>query len=168
MWNPKEIRGLVAQIAGILFGGGGIALMIAGVRATGKINISTNLISGEIESGSAGLLLLFLAFFLIVLPSYVGQPNSESESLPAARKAEIESAQRKGIHKKLKIIFFGIITSVVCFIAGQNLITRQYLDFGGFMTFCGYAFGFITGLTTVVVAIDYMGSESEPESKKEP
>lgn len=54
MWTPKEVRKLLAQIAGILFGLGGIALMISGVKATGKINISSNFISGEIESGSAG------------------------------------------------------------------------------------------------------------------
>ncbi len=60
MWAPNEIRKLIVQLSGILFGIGGITLMVAGVKATGKINISSNFISGEIESGSAGLLLLFL------------------------------------------------------------------------------------------------------------
>lgn len=62
MWTPNEIIKLVAQIAGIIFGFGGILLMISGVKVSGKISISTDLISGEIESSSAGLLLLFNPF----------------------------------------------------------------------------------------------------------
>lgn len=60
MWNPKEFRALIAQLAGIGFGLGGVLLLIEGIQATGKINVSSTLLSGQIESGSAGLILLFL------------------------------------------------------------------------------------------------------------
>jgi nitric oxide reductase large subunit len=74
MWTPSEVRKLVALVAGILAFAAGIYLLITQVKAEGKINITSNIMSGEIESGSAGLLLCFLALALIVVSILGGSP----------------------------------------------------------------------------------------------
>ena len=162
MWTPNEIRKLIAQLSGILFGIGGIALMVAGVKATGKINISSNFISGEIESGSAGLLLLFLSFFLIVIPSlrtkYVGI-QSENETKSKEKKTN-------DFTKLIVTAIVGTILTFTFFIGGQHLADKYKFTIGTFMFFVGYVVGVITGF--VMLSIGYYYLTGEPINDNKP
>lgn len=163
MWTPNEIRKLIAQLSGILFGIGGIALMVAGVKATGKINISSNFISGEIESGSAGLLLLFLSFFLIVIPSlrtkYVG--------VQTENKNETKSKEKKtnDFTKLIVTAIVGTILTFTFFIGGQYLADNYKFTIGNFMVFGGYIFGVITGFLILSIGYYYLTGEPINDSK---
>lgn len=69
IWSPKEIRKTVLFILGIILIILGVILIFKDVKAEGAIKLDLNLFKGEIKSGSAGLLLIFFAFFFIILSS---------------------------------------------------------------------------------------------------
>lgn len=156
MWTPNEIRKLVAQLAGIIFGVGGIALMISGVKASGKINISTDLISGEIESGSAGLLLLFFSFFLIVIPSL--RNSKTAHSIEKNLKTSDESKKAKEIKKLLIATLIGTILTLILFYSAQYLLDNKY-SFGPFLMFGGVVIGIVTGFMILSIAYIYLTDE---------
>jgi hypothetical protein len=64
--NSGATRRLIALIAGIGFFISGIVLMWMGISATGSLDIQSVLISGKIQTGSAGLIIIFLATFIII------------------------------------------------------------------------------------------------------
>lgn len=164
MWTPKEVRKLLAQIAGILFGLGGIALMISGVKATGKINISSNFISGEIESGSAGLLLLFFSFFLIILPSVYLKSGQTEVQKKASKKEAKSNSEKEGISDYLKILIVVIISTgltFACFLGGKSLETNGHPSFGNFVIMGGYVFGVITGIILVASLFGFLFEGTE-------
>jgi ABC-type Fe3+ transport system permease subunit len=86
--TPSDIRKLIALFAGIIFMFIGIVMVFNQIQATGSIDLSTTIISGKIQSGSAGLFICFLSIILIlfsILPGKIMQaskdkPNSPGES----------------------------------------------------------------------------------------
>lgn len=163
MWTPKEVRKLLAQIAGILFGLGGIALMISGVQTTGKINISSNFISGEIESGSAGLLLLFFSFFLIIIPTlYVKSNSNELQKKPAKKNdKENKGKELSELQKILIVLAVTIALTFAFFLGGRSLEQNGHQSFGNYMILGGYIFGGITGFILIVSIFGFLMSGSE-------
>lgn len=164
MWTPNEIRKLIAQLSGILFGIGGIVLMVAGVKTTGKINISSNFISGEIESGSAGLLLLFLSFFLIVIPSL----RTNYVSVETDNKTEPKSKERNtnDFTKLIITAIAGTILTFTFFIGGQHLADTYKFTVGNFLVFGGYVIGVITGFIILSIGYHYLTGEPISETKQ--
>jgi hypothetical protein len=75
MWTPKEVRKLIILIAGILFVFFGIYLMVNQVVTTGSIDISSSLITGKIQSGSAGLFIAFIGL-IMSLSSLISKESS--------------------------------------------------------------------------------------------
>ena len=158
MWTPKEVRKLIAQCAGIVFGVGGILMMIADVKATGKINISTNLVSGQIESGSAGLLLLFFAFFLVLIPSFYGghQVSQQKKNQKNNSKTyTLSLAQKDAI---VAIISGGLTTM---FFLCSHFLAKGYPRFSNLLIIAGYCFGTFTGFATVAAFIDFADEKKE-------
>ena len=69
MWTPGAVRRLIALIAGVAFFAAGLWLIVKGISATGALDIQSALISGKIQTGSAGLIIVFLATFIIIFAS---------------------------------------------------------------------------------------------------
>lgn len=166
MWTPREVRKLIAQCAGVLFGIGGILLMVADVKATGKINISTNLVSGQIESGSAGLLLLFFAFFLVLIPAFQGRHTD-----PIPKKASKSNTKSKSLTTVQKDIIICLVTTLLTttfFIGGQQLGLNGYTGFSNLLIIGGYCFGAFTGLVIIGTIFDFADDgQNIKESKEE-
>ena len=156
MWTPKEVRKLIAQIAGILFGIGGIALMIADVKATGKINISTTLVSGQIESGSAGLLLLFFSFFLVIMPSFSGREIKRKKKKENAKTDNLSLVQKDIIIS----IVGGILTSSF-FIISPLLNEKGYTSFSTILLIAAYLFAVLTVIGIIAILFDFVDPENE-------
>lgn len=163
MWNPREVRKLLAQIAGFLFGLGGIVLMITDVRATGKINISSNLISGEIESGSAGLLLIFFAFFLIIIPSMASKSNQATEPNKAMDKT---SVSLKLLHKMLISDMICGILSITCFLISNSEKLKDNHSFTNLLVIGGYGFGALFGLLALAAMFEFFEQSENNQEKK--
>jgi hypothetical protein len=156
MWTPKEVRKLIAQIAGILFGIGGIALMIADVKATGKINISTTLVSGQIESGSAGLLLLFFSFFLVIMPSFSGREITRKKKKKNSKTDNLSLVQKDIIIS----IVGGVLTSSF-FIISPLLNEKGYTGFSTILLIVAYLFAVLTVIGIIAILFDFVNPENE-------
>lgn len=64
--SPGTWTQRLAVIAGLLFFAAGIVLLWRGIAAHGTVDFSTFLVSGRIESGSAGLFIMFFATVIVV------------------------------------------------------------------------------------------------------
>jgi MFS family permease len=169
-WNPRDIRNLIAQITGIVFAIGGIILMIIGVQSTGKINISTKILSGEIESGSAGLLLLFFAFFLILIPSFIGSFEIKKSKQNRSKPRENMIDKKKTliyILGSIGIFLISIGMTFGCFIGGQYLRDVQHQEIGGFLVFVGYLSGIWTIILIGAIIAALINTLAENETEKE-
>jgi uncharacterized membrane protein len=111
MWSPKEVQKLICQIAGIIFGIGGMLIIIKDIKTTGKISFTTKIFSGQIESGSEGLLLVFMPIFLLIVPSF-----SFSKSVNKDKKINSENV------KKAIMSFFSFLGSALVLLVLSALI----------------------------------------------
>ncbi|MGN6419324.1 MAG: hypothetical protein ACTHMC_17630 [Pseudobacter sp.] len=166
MWNPKEVRKLIAQVSGILFGIGGFYLMTVDAKATGKINITSNLLSGQIESGSAGLLLIFFAFFLIMLPTFLGGHHVRKEPSLTGN-----PEKKKNLTEYSKTVIAFLVTALLCagsFFYSDHLANKGHQNFSGVLSFVGYLLVALTGVFFFGVLFYFFGgSESESNINEE-
>ena len=165
MWTPKEVRKLIAQFVGVLFGIRGIILMISDVKATGKINITTNLVSGQIESGSAGLLLLFFSFFLVLIPAFLGWHSVvANELIPES----INSRKRLSNNQRNVIISLVSVTiTIICFFSSRSLNKSGDANFSAFLTITGFCFGTFSGLAIIGTMFDFGKTGEEIKGSSE-
>lgn len=162
MWTPKEVRKLIAQISGILFGIGGMIFMLTDIKATGKVNITSNLVSGQIESGSAGLLLIFFAFFLILIPTIF---TGRTQVIEKSQQITNLNKPIKNFTLLQKAIISAIISSLLTaffFLITKASFIRDHNSFVNLLIIGGYFFGVITGLLLIGCLIEFF----EPSEEK--
>jgi hypothetical protein len=167
MWTPREVRKLIAQISGIIFGIGGILLMIADVKTTGKINITSNLVSGQIESGSAGLLLLFFSFFLILIPAISGKNIQSTEK---NKKVNKNNQVNKGLTMLHKAIISAIVCgtlSIICFLSSHTEALKTHTSFTNFLLIGGYGLGAMTGLLIIGSVFEFFEPSEEKQNNQD-
>jgi hypothetical protein len=62
----EQMMRLLLLLSGIAFFGVGVWMIRSGIKAEGSIDIRSEMLSGSIKTGSAGLFLTFFSFFMIV------------------------------------------------------------------------------------------------------
>jgi len=81
-WEPADVIKLVALVGALLLLLLGAFMMWQGISTEGSIDIKSSLLSGSIETGSAGLFVAFLGFciavFALLAPSRRGRSTSVS------------------------------------------------------------------------------------------
>lgn len=169
MWNPSEIRKLIAQIAGFGFGAAGVWLLISGVRATGSLNITSSALSGKIESGSAGLFLIFLGFFLILFPAIFGK-NVHLPKVQESPDSLFKNNERIGQisqPKKYVIANLAFIVFALLLLFGGNYVdTRLEMGVGQALVLAGIGLGVIGGIMLVFGLITWVDPTAFDDSKK--
>lgn len=162
MWTPAEIRRLIAQIAGVGLAIGGFILLIQGVRATGHINISSSLLSGEIESGSAGLFLLFLGFLLIALPIFWHSPSGAFLAHTVGSPASTVEPRRMTYRARLALATTALFALTLALLFGGELLSTKYAwRMGEVLVVAGVGLGLITTLTGIITLVEWTGGGSE-------
>ena len=73
-----QVLRLVVCVAGLVFFGVAIWMVQKGISANGVIDIKSEVLSGHLETGSAGLFLAFFSFLMIVLPILIRRPGAKS------------------------------------------------------------------------------------------
>ena len=61
-----QLMRLLLLLSGIMFFGVGVWMIQAGIKAEGSIDIRSEVLSGSLKTGSAGLFITFFAFFMIL------------------------------------------------------------------------------------------------------
>ena len=120
MWTPVEVRKLIAQITGIASIIVGVLLMLNEIKAEGAVDISSEVLSGSIQSADAGMFLLFVGFFLVLVPAISKSANHI-----------INTDQKQSPRGSVKIgpIIKLIISSIVFMIVGGlSVVTSHYLS----------------------------------------
>lgn len=76
--SHKEFRKTITLISGILLLFAGIFLLYIGTSAKGTVDFSSNLIKGKIETGSAGMLALFIGLIIVYTAIYEPKDNNRN------------------------------------------------------------------------------------------
>ena len=160
-WTPNDVRKLISQTSGIALAIYGITLIVNDVRASGKINFTTSLISGQVESGSAGILLLFFSIILIIVPTISFRKlRSESEALTVS-----EKKSRLNFKARFIIgILLGIILSFALNYFGK-LSIENGLNIGNLLIIGSFIIGTITGIGLVILVITFITGELDTMSE---
>ncbi len=65
--NNREIIRLIVAIAAIIYFGVGILMLYVGIKAEGSLDVSAGLFSGQLKTGDAGAIVIFLSFMLLLV-----------------------------------------------------------------------------------------------------
>lgn len=69
-YNPSDIRKIIVQVFGICLAISGVILIVHGSKIDGtSITLKFNKADSKLETATAGVYLLFLSFWLVLLPS---------------------------------------------------------------------------------------------------
>ena len=82
----EQMLRLIVCLAGITFFGVGVCMVASGISAKGVIDLKMEVLSGHLETGSAGAFIVFMSFFLIVARFLIGKQ-------PVPSKAKVEAPQ---------------------------------------------------------------------------
>jgi len=162
MWTPHELRKLIAQVAGLISGVAGVTLIIKGVQAAGHINISSSILSGQIESGSAGLFLVFLGFLLIIFPALSqGQTKALAAIIGDKKSSAVNS------HARFGIATVGLaLLSLALLFSGDYISNTLHYQSGNFLLFAGFSLGLIAGLMLIFFVFSWIEPASPPTTEK--
>jgi len=78
MWTPTEVRKTIGLICGLGFITWGAIMMVEKITANGTFEIKSSLLEGKLESGSAGLFLIFVGLFIVIF-SMLNSNRDESK-----------------------------------------------------------------------------------------
>jgi hypothetical protein len=84
-----QLQRLIVCAAGIVFFCIGIWMLKTGISAKGAIDIKMELLSGHLETGSAGLFVIFFSFFLIILSFLLKHPNPSKPKVENTKPSRI-------------------------------------------------------------------------------
>lgn len=119
----------------------GAVMMWQGISAEGTIDIKSSILSGSIQTGSAGLFISFLSFFIIAMVLLLTGVNK--------KETENEVQQR---HKRAMPIFWALL---ICFVTSTTLAVSGY---GAGFGIAAGALGFLLFMSVVAI-LTYIESE---------
>jgi hypothetical protein len=117
-WEIGHSFRLILLIAAIAFFCIGIWMINSGIKAEGTVDIKSAIVSGTVKSGSAGLFIVVLAFFLMVF------------SLPGLRSSKPNEAKPKTFwlkEKNQKLLAGFALVLIVLF---AFIFTKEYILLG--------------------------------------
>jgi hypothetical protein len=130
----EQMMRLLLLLSGIAFFGVGVWMIRAGIKAEGSIDIRSEMLSGSIKTGSAGLFLTFFSFFMIV-----------ASVLFSRRPAVVRPRSDKSPLRVLLRILFSLYGLTIA----SYLFTRSRPDINGE----AIIFGFVTAGLAVLSVI---------------
>jgi len=111
--QPIDPYRLVGLIAGIVFFGIGIYLVLHGVAAEGTIDIQSTILSGKITAGSAGLFVLFFSFFMIIISMLLGHKIKFPLNLSQQDQDNTSKKYLKVFYTLVLVTVFLVVVAVV-------------------------------------------------------
>lgn len=133
-YTPKDIIKIIAIIGAFIMFGVGALMMWNGVSAEGTIDLKSPFLTGSLKTGSAGLFISFLSFFIISLVVF-----------SLGEKEQKQHAKNSPPSKKILQMFWGLLTLTT--ISG----TLAALGFGSLFVGLSVGLGFL--LFVVVIAL---------------
>lgn len=129
MWKPADIIRVVVVVLGFMMFAVGIVMMWQEISVEGAIDIRSSFMSGSIQTGSAGILVCFLAFCLISF--CILSPNSNEKAKKAVNASNTKSSTRLG---------WGLlICLVLCAVCGAAGALGHGEGFGLLAAFFGFS-----------------------------
>lgn len=168
MWTPKEIRKLIALLCGVGIEIAGVWLLVNQIQTTGSIDISSGLISGKIQSGSAGLLICFLGLFVIIFSIIGGRDLIGSYKVSESLTQERVGISLDNIIKKhiIIIIISGIFVVGLIF-GGEYLLKVGWQDSGTLLFVLGVICAVLEIILISNTIYEYMESISIERNSKQ-
>ncbi len=162
MWTPQEVRKLIAQIAGSIFGIAGVILIIKDIKATGHINVSSKVLSGQIETGSAGLFLIFISFLLILIPAIF----PHNATITALESINIKTGTSE-IKRMAIATVLSFILTLLLILGGDYLLSSLGAKSGGLLIFGGILSGMVSAVMFVGLLIVFVENGNTVKSSED-
>ena len=81
-WKPNDVIRLVALLGGFSLFGVGAYMLSLGVHASGHVDLKASVLSGTLQTSSAGLYVCFFSLFIVVFVLTTASIASPSEGAP--------------------------------------------------------------------------------------
>ena len=108
-----QIIRLIVCLSGVVFFGVGIWMINDGISAQGVIDIKMEVLTGHLETGSAGLFVTFFAFSMIVVSFLVGRHPTPSEP-----KIKNKKPSKMPVMVSVTVILWAV--DITCYIIQRN------------------------------------------------
>jgi hypothetical protein len=137
-----QIMRLLLLLSGVVFFGVGVWMIQAGIKAEGSIDIRSEVLSGSLKTGSAGLFVTFFAFFMILASVLFSKS-------PVLSRPKPETSAVSPIRILLRILFTLYALTVAAYLLARSADKGEQLVFGfafvGFTvaSFCFSIFTFL-------------------------
>lgn len=147
-WEPTHIIKLIGLIVGFVLVLLGASLLSKEIQAVGSISIQTLFGSGEITSGSAGLFLLFFAFFIMAI------------SLSGMKTSQGIHQHSKSFPKAFKVFISILIALALCIFATMKTTGELKALIGGIAGFLCFIL-----FVSILIIVEAIESDSQMKNK---
>jgi uncharacterized membrane protein len=114
---------LLLLVSGIAFFGVGVWMVKTGIKAEGSIDIRSTLLSGSLKTGSAGLFITFMSFFMILASVLFSK-------WPARPRDRSSEASASGMRTILRILFTLYALTIIAYLLARSASGGEQIFFG--------------------------------------
>lgn len=118
-----QLMRLLLLVSGIAFFGIGVWMVKTGIKAEGSIDIRSTLLSGSLKTGSAGLFITFMSFFMILASVLFSKWPSRSRD----RSSETSPSTTRTI---LRILFSLYALTIIAYLLARSTTEGEQIFFG--------------------------------------
>jgi hypothetical protein len=150
--DVRDTIRLIIAVAGAVFFGIGILMLYVGIKAEGSLDVSTGLFSGQLKTGDAGVIVLFLSFILM-LASLIRFPSF------AALAFGLKNNRQRAVALLVSLVVLGAIAVSFAGQVESTAVQGFLFFFGGLLIFFFF--------TALVSTFDIIFAEDPPQPGKD-
>ncbi|MGE5337777.1 MAG: hypothetical protein ACM3PU_08105 [Gemmatimonadota bacterium] len=171
MWKPRDVRKVIAQLAGVALGFAGLSMILEELRATGMVDLGRSLSAGMLSRGTLGLLLLCLSLLLLALPVLWGARPIRGLHDPSPPYRLVPTSTL--IRRTVLFTALALALSLLLLFGGEEIAINGGQRTGNFLQLLGIVIGVLSAAMIVFLGFTWADSagprrsgadEDEPES----
>ena len=114
---------LLLLLSGVVFFGVGVWMIQAGIKAEGSIDIRSEVLSGSLKTGSAGLFVTFFSFFMILASVLFSKA-------PAFSRPKAKESPSSPVRILVKILFTLYALTIAAYLVMRSTSENEQFFFG--------------------------------------
>lgn len=168
MWTPREIRKLLILLTGIGLEVAGVVMLVNQIQSEGSIDINSSIISGKIQSGSAGLLICFIGLFVIGLSLIGGKDTIIHSNTGSTLEGKEMTTTTLNVEQKRGLVVI-LAVGILCLLLIFGGIYFENSGWKGatILSVFGVFFGIIGGILIIAFISSYLDTQPNNKDKSQ-